>query len=664
MKKTLRKLLPGSVRTALGSYGNVVSTRDVEPVLDVEFYCENNPDVALSGIDPRHHFCRHGVLEGRLPSAFFSPDYVAAVLNKDALDMQTLALSYARSGLARKPRLIFVSHDASRTGAPAIILRLLDMFSKSDLFECFTLLDQGGERLHEFEALSHTYVMSRSRHEQRWSNQSAHHEVAKLFQPHGMFQNNAPVCALVNSAESYGIGRALAQLGVPVVSLIHEIAAYYPPMVFEDIANYSEKMVFPSHFVSCAAAQHCDLDMSKTIVRGQGLLEDDFGALDTSICRRSLREDLAIEEDAFIVLNVGTMDIRKGADLFVNIAKLFFEQATPDRPVYFVWYGAPDETFLYAQEFVQRHELQDKVRLMPSTSEIEKVFLGGDIFLLSARADPFPCVIHEAMACGLPVVAFRNGGGAPELIGDDCGSMIGIGDLQAAAMTIRSYVDTPEKLAEQGNRAKHKIMQDWDYYSYFQDIYQTIQDCATAPPKTGWQPVAAQKAVDHLVIMRGHMDDVELLCSLGLDKPDSDCLVVLIDGCFGVDSEEVTANLRALGTRYQVCQPTEDTQAARAIRLRGLLKNPKPKRLTLINSLELLSEEQLKPLVFAKDAVQSGDSLSAQQLYARVPYLNRLLLADQTLMAQLHQLNPNAVGVVEGLSQLSEPQQENGGEQP
>lgn len=658
MKRVLRKALPAPLRLWLSSHRNAIPARDVKNVLDHEFYARTNADLAYADVNLTQHFCRHGLLEGRSPNAFFSPDYVAAQLNQDALVGQIPALTYAQSGQAQKPRLIFVSHDASRTGAPAIILRLLDMFSKSNLFECFTIFDEGGERLHEFQALSHTYQMSTSRHGQRHSDKDAFDELARLFQPNGMFQNNAPVCALVNSAESYRIGRTLARLGIPVVSLIHEIAAYYPPQVFEDIVNYSKKVIFPSHFVSGAAARYCDLDTTKTTVRGQGLLEDDFGALDKLTCRRILRENLAIEEDAFIVLNVGTMDIRKGTDMFVDIAKLFLEQSPPERPVYFLWHGAPEKEFRYAQDFVQRHDLQDKVRLMTSTPDIEQVFMGGDLFLLSARADPFPCVIHEAMACGLPVVAFRNGGGAPELIGEDCGTIVEMGDLKAAATAIRTYVETPELCEEQGRIAKQKIANNWDYHSYFQDVYKIVQDCAAIRPKSGWPPIAAPTAEPHLVVMRGCKEDLELLQNLGLDTPEAQCLIALVDGRFGADAEDVVAGLRARGLRYHVCQPTENTEVSRAIRLSGLLKNPKPGRLTLINTLQHLSDTQLKPLVFATEAVQTDNSLSLQDFYARLPYLDRLLLADEMLLSSLYQLNPNSVDIAKRLPDISTTKQD------
>ena len=646
MKRILRKVRSAGRRLRRNTVEVVTPAEDVLNLLDAEYYLRINRDVAEAGMAASLHFRQYGLYEGRLPSALFSPDYIYSHLSRQTLIGQTPPQAYTASGLAQKPRLVFVSHEASRTGAPAIILRLLDMFSKSGLFECFSILDKGGERLGEFQDLSHTHVMSQPLYGGNLSDEDAFAELAQHFEESGIFSGNAPVCALVNSAGSHRIGRDLARLGVPVVSLIHEIAAYYPPEVVEGIVDYSAMTIFPSQFVSRAAETFCDLDMTKTMVRGQGLLADDFGTLDQATCRRVLRENLGVEPDAFIVLNVGTVDMRKGADMFVDIAKLFYDGTDTDRPVYFVWHGAPDEQFTYAQDFITRHGLEDRVRLLPSTSEIEQVFLGGDLFLLTARADPFPCVIHEALACGLPVVAFRNGGGAPELIGTDCGTIVEMGDLRAAEAAIRSYLADPDLLAEQGRVARAKIARDWDYASYCADVYQAIRDAASLAPTGGWPVMTPPRAESHLVVMRCRLEDVALLQAMDLARPEADCLVALIDGRFGRDADEVVAALRALGLRYHLCQPSEDTQAARAIRLVDLLSNPRPGRVSFINTLQYLAVSRLQPLAVPKQAVVTDDALSLHALYERQRFLDSLFLGDAALRRQLIAMNPNAEQVV------------------
>jgi hypothetical protein len=65
--------------------------REQEPDLDdlsplrrlfsSDFYLSVYPDVAIAGVDPWHHFSKHGVYEGRMPNSYIDPNYMANLLN-------------------------------------------------------------------------------------------------------------------------------------------------------------------------------------------------------------------------------------------------------------------------------------------------------------------------------------------------------------------------------------------------------------------------------------------------------------------------------------------------------------------------------------------------------------------------------------------------------
>ncbi|SMX27206.1 D-inositol 3-phosphate glycosyltransferase [Pelagimonas phthalicica] len=632
-RRALRRALPPAIDA------------DVKDLFDGDYYLRVNQDVREANINPLRHFERFGRQEKRRPNEWFSERYVFHGLDHSSHYGVPPLDAYLASKLQHKPRLVFVSHDASRTGAPAIILRLLEMFSKSGAFECFSILDDGGERLEEFQELSHTYVMSRNRHDKGFSDDEAFAEIARLFDRQGVFQNNQPVLALVNSAESLRIAQGLARQGVPMISLIHEIAAYYGREKFTEFGACSEKVVFPSEFVKKAAAKFSDMDMSKAWVRGQGLLTDGFGSMDRMRCRRTLCENLGLEEDAFIVLNVGTMDVRKGGDLFVDTAKLCLDALPADRPVYFLWYGKPDPSFSYPQEAVRAHGIEDRVRFLPSTPEIEQVFLGGDLFLLTARADPFPCVIHEAMICGLPVVAFREGGGAPELIGDDCGQIVDIYDLAAMAQAVLSYVDDLDLVNAHSGQAVKKIKDAWSYFDYQKDLYDLIKDVAPSPP-SGWPELNPPEVPEHLVIMNATQHDLVVFESCeGLD-PETPLDIALIDGRFSEEAEEVAERLRQLGHRVRHHQPKANDVASRAALVAKLLVNPRPQKLTLLNTLRFASTAQLRLLAYPIHAVETGPHVDVDLMYLALPYLSALDLTDIKAVENLVALNPNAERLV------------------
>ena len=608
---------------------------------DRSFYLNSNPDVRDAGVDAYRHFIDFGAAEGRNPNPLFSEKYVRNYNSQQPRKTETAQQAYINSDLWTKPRLIFVSHEATRTGAPAIILRLLEMFSESGMFECFTFMERGGERLAEFEALSHTYVMSHPPHTQSFSNQQAFEEISALVDTSGIFKQNAPVCALVNSAVSNRIGSHLGRLNIPMISLIHEIAAYFPPNVFEDFCKRSEKVIFPSQFVKRAANIHCDIDETKIVVRGQGLLSEGFGTLSQPHSRKMLCDELNIEDDAFIVLNVGTLNERKGADLFVEAAKLMRDRSPKSRPVYFAWFGEALDDFTYCQEFIERHDLSDFVKLMPSTSEIERVFLGSDLFLLTARGDPFPCVIHEAMACGLPVIAFQDGGGAPELIGDDCGTSVGMANLVKVCDAIDGYLEDDELYRKHSQNAVQKIAQHWSYEAYLKDIYLLMQECLPIP-QSGWPEVSLKKQPSHLVIMHGLLKDLEILEWLKQNSNEADFEIVLIESLNNSDIDHVTEQIKQLGYRYAIHQPADNSFAAHAEIVDRVTSQPRPEAVTFINTAHFLTASKIALLAYPKTIVDADNTLSLNELYNQIPHVNSIVLSNPTMIEDLINLNPLA----------------------
>ena len=603
------------------SGGYKARTGPLVNILDPAFYGEHNPDAGSSLAGIYAHFQNHGLKEDRPFNRWHSPAYIRRFESQKSLRHLPAAQAYFNSDLHRKPRLIFVSHDASRTGAPAIILRLLKMFSETGAFECFTLLDEGGERLHEFEEVSHCYVMSQSRYSVETTDEARHAEISALFAETGIFEGNAPLCALVNSAESFHIGRSLARIGLPVIQLLHEFASYYPEHLFEEIFRFSSRVIFPSHFIHKTAAQYCRIDEAKVTVRGQGLLDDAFGQMNRDRCRVSLRQDLKLPEDARIILNVGSLDQRKGVDLFVHAARAYFERRPQDQQSFFVWYGHGDDTPGGALELARRMlsdaDLEHRVRLMPSTNRIEQVFLGGDMFVLTARADPFPCVIHEAMACGLPIIAFRDGGGAQELIGESCGTLVDMGDVVAMADALAHTADDPHLAAAQGQAGRDLIAKDWDYAAYFQDVGAVLQ--SQLPAGMPWPDLTVPAPMEHLVVMRARVSSLEGAHLPRLAADGRPLKILFLDGRFSDEAEACIAACRKMGIAYDMAQPLEDSALARQVILDAALREPRPRRLTLVDTVEFISPAQLSVFDYPIEVIETGRVMTAQRLGHYLP---------------------------------------------
>jgi len=100
------------------------------------------------------------------------------------------------------------------------------------------------------------------------------------------------------------------------------------------------------------------------------------------------------------------------------------------------------------------------------------VLAAAQIFVLSSEYEGFPNAMLEAMAVGLPCIAFDCPSGPQELAdGGAAAIMVPAGDAQALASTLREVASDRELRRTLGSRAaayvrreysEVKVMGDWD----------------------------------------------------------------------------------------------------------------------------------------------------------------------------------------------------------
>jgi glycosyltransferase involved in cell wall biosynthesis len=116
--------------------------------------------------------------------------------------------------------------------------------------------------------------------------------------------------------------------------------------------------------------------------------------------------------------------------------------------------------------------LESRARLCGETTQPWTVLAAAQIFVLSSEYEGFPNAMLEAMAVGLPCIAFDCPSGPQELAdGGAAAIMVPAGDAQALASTLREVASDRELRRTLGSRAaayvrreysEVKVMGDWD----------------------------------------------------------------------------------------------------------------------------------------------------------------------------------------------------------
>ena len=159
-------------------------------------------------------------------------------------------------------------------------------------------------------------------------------------------------------------------------------------------------------------------------------------------------------EDKHILLGVSYgWSHTKGFDVFIDLASKL-----PDN-YKIVLVGGNDKTDeLLPDNVLSIHKTYNQ-------QELVEIYSAADLFVNPTRQDNFPTVNIEALACGLPVVAYRTGG-CPEIINEKCGSIVDRNDVDGLCKEImRICEEKPFKKQDCITRAHEYDMKD-KYHEY------------------------------------------------------------------------------------------------------------------------------------------------------------------------------------------------------
>lgn len=180
------------------------------------------------------------------------------------------------------------------------------------------------------------------------------------------------------------------------------------------------------------------------------------------------RLDLQVAEGELVVGCCGAVEPRKGVDLWLQAARLALS-ARPDRRLRFVWVGdigepvdvRPDEPIDFVGPWANPYPLISRF----------------DIFTLPSRDDPFPLVVLESMHLGVPVVAFGVGG-VPEQVGD-VGVVVPPADVEEFARAIVGLVDDEALRLRLGSAARLRAEDVYSVGAFEDAVWETVDRTKT-----------------------------------------------------------------------------------------------------------------------------------------------------------------------------------------
>ena len=174
---------------------------------------------------------------------------------------------------------------------------------------------------------------------------------------------------------------------------------------------------------------------------------------------------------------------RKGQEVLVKAAGLL-RKRHPDVHYVVVGSAAPgnEDHEARLRDLIAKSDLNDKVTLTGDMVDSASVFAALDVAVVpSVQAEPFGCVVIEAMAAGTPVVGSNNGGIAEQIEDGVSGILFTPGDpedLAKALDRLLTDADYRQTTSEQGRRrVRNEFALEKTYLSMA-----ALFDDLTAPP--------------------------------------------------------------------------------------------------------------------------------------------------------------------------------------
>jgi glycosyltransferase involved in cell wall biosynthesis len=448
--------------------------RNPSRFFDVHWYLLNYPDVALAHEEPLHHYLVNGWRENRIPSHNFN----ARLFFKENLSfknsnwikiplLQYLRIKeideYAKYGDAQqldgqvrpkgislnvnKHKLLFVGHDAFRAGSQMVLLHLLRWFKRYTSLDIYILLLDGGVLVPQFEEIAPTLVLS----------DMPAKTPEDIYATVSEFCHGSPDLIYCNTAVIAKRLDVFPWKNIPIIFHIHELKNIIEKMVGLDTFNQAEAMV--SKFIAVSSPVKQNLIDFHNIKENKIDLVFPFIApqpdLKNGRDKRMIRKELGLRENGILVFGCGTMDARKGIDIFVDVANELLSNGTQD--FHFYWIGSQMSESEHILEKHLKGNLKKYITFLGEKETPSRYFAAGDIFILPSREDPFPLVCLEAAERGLPVICFDKAGGMPSFVEEDAGFVTPYLDIAAMAEKVSLLIKDQTLRERMGSVAKEKV---------------------------------------------------------------------------------------------------------------------------------------------------------------------------------------------------------------
>jgi glycosyltransferase involved in cell wall biosynthesis len=373
-------------------------------------------------------------------------------------------------------KILFITHNTSRTGAPYVLLLLLKWFKKEEKqFQSDVVFLGGGDLKQDFKLVTDNSFDLTDLHKKSFAQKVYSFVLKKItkkdtrkeaFIKKVASQNYDVIYANSIASVTFAVHLKKASANNPkIIAHIHELNT----VIKEYLPNFNEYIPHIDHFISVSNLVKQNLETNWNVNTNQNTLVYEFSDKLVS------KEELPLKNQTNKVFEVGASGLvhwRKGDDLFIQVAN-YIKAYHPEIKMKFTWVGQlSDSQKTIIDADLEKANLKETVSFVGEQKHPEDYFKNFDVFLMTSREDPFPLVCIEVGRMGIPIMCFENATGTAEIIQNKGGFVVPYLDCVAMAEKLIHYYSNENLRVEHGNYNKNSFS---NFIS--NDLAPKIQEC-------------------------------------------------------------------------------------------------------------------------------------------------------------------------------------------
>ena len=371
-------------------------------------------------------------------------------------------------------KILFITHDANRTGAPLILLNFMQWLKQNQpQIEIHSLSLRQGVLSESFKSVSQNFIELENPNDSifkrsinKLKKTSTKAEFKKNILARLKKENYEVIYANSIMSLDWAIAIKRQNPNTKLLLHLHELQVsinYYSPN-FNEVKDEVDLYICASQLVRNNIVNNYNVSQDNTKVIYE------FANLKS----QAVSDDIKVQKEQFVIGASGTVNLRKGYDLFLCVAKAVVSEIGDKAQFHWVGRFSNKKTELEVKADIKKAGLESHVFFKGEFENPEEEFKQFDVFLMASREDPFPLVCIEVANMGTPIICFEGATGTEEILKTGGGKIVPYLDIKAAASAIINYVSNPNEILEDGKKAKENF-KDFTVENQSFKIFETLK---------------------------------------------------------------------------------------------------------------------------------------------------------------------------------------------